>query len=318
MGKTFTPTHIIFAPTSQCNLFCKHCFVNRSIGVEKNKATITDAKKFLKSCKNTTIEKVGFSGGEPFLELEFLNEIITETVEQDLYFDRLMTNAVWWESEIECIHALEKIANAGFDGTLGISFDSWHGQDPLKIARFIQIAHEIFKRSNLCEITTVSNSTYSYDIDLLKKLALELEGTLITKGAKPLKIQISSREAFHIPISMIELSKQENDTEAWKSKKWFKDDYCEGPGHVLYVHADGKVAVCCGFANEHNPLIIGSLQDSYEQLMKNAQKNTFISVCYETGLNKYRKKLQKQGIKFPGKTKDICLFCAHLCKNNLT
>lgn len=320
MGKAFAPTHIIFAPTSQCNLFCKHCFVNRTIGISKNKITIVDAKDFLKSCKNTPIEHIGFSGGEPFLELEFLSEIIKEAVDQDFYFDRLMTNAVWWNSEVQCTQALEKIASAGFDGTLGISFDTWHGQNPSKIARFIQIAYDVFKTNNLCEITTVSNSANCFDIDLLNKLASELGGNLITKEKKPLEMQVPSKIAtfYHIPISLIELSKQENDATGWNSKKWFKDDFCEGPGHVLYIHADGRVAVCCGFANEQDSLIIGSIQDGYKKLMRNAQTNAYVSICYETGLHTYRKELQKQGITFPGKTKDICFFCAHLCKNNLT
>ena len=42
-------------------------------------------------------------------------------------------------------------------------------------------------------------------------------------------------------------SYQANDPRAFKDSKWFEDDFCEGPGQILFVHATGDIAPCCGF-----------------------------------------------------------------------
>ena len=71
-GNGFNPTEIIFAATQNCNLHCRHCFVSR----EPQKLSSEDAIRFMKSAKNSQIYKIGFSGGEPFLHLSFMTDVI--------------------------------------------------------------------------------------------------------------------------------------------------------------------------------------------------------------------------------------------------
>ena len=102
---------------------------------------------------------------------------------------------------------------------------------------------------------------------------------------------------------------------AWNADAWFIDDFCAGPGNVFYVHPDGSVAVCCGFANENPDLVIGSVTDSYATLMKAAGTSPKVCDCYETGLANIRKQLEAKGVRFPGKTDDICFFCDYIFRN---
>ena len=112
-----------------------------------------------------------------------------------------------------------------------------------------------------------------------------------------------------------------DDPRSWQARRWFKEDYCQGPGNILYVHADGNIAPCCGFANENPALFIGTIHDSFETIMQKAAANPMLKICYEEGLSHYRrhglkKTLRSQEKKLPGKCSDICSFCDYVCKIN--
>lgn len=281
----FEPTEIIFSSTSACNLHCDHCFVSRN----PQRLSIEDAKNFISSCKkaqNSQIQKIGFSGGEPFLYFEFLLEITKFTIEQDLLFDQIMTNGDWWKTEEDLNEKLQALYDSGYDGKIGVSYDEFHGQTPQRMTTFISSVQKIFGNDSV-NIQSVGNS-----------LPLEVETTIYT-----------------LPQTF-----QSEDEHAWKAKKWFKDDYCEGPGNIFYVHSNGNIAPCCGFANENPELFIGKITDSFETIMNNAKNNELVKICFETGLGKYRHQIKKQmrhtGKKFPGKCNDICSFCDYVCKNS--
>ena len=96
---------------------------------------------------------------------------------------------------------------------------------------------------------------------------------------------------------------------------------------ILYVHTDGKIAPCCGYANENSALIIGTIDDDYETLVKNAESNQMTQICFVQGLENWRKtelKKQKKSatenatIKFREKTLSACTLCDFVCKNQRT
>lgn len=283
----FTPTEIIFAPTDACNLHCKHCFVNRTT----TKLNIEDAITFLKNCKETSVERIGFSGGEPFLYLDFLTEVSKTAVELDFMFDQIMTNGDWWKTEDDLRITLQKVYDAGYDGKIGLSWDKFHGQSKERIQTFINCVNEIFGENSV-----------------------NVQSVIGTDGEKP-EILTNIANQYFLPQSF-----PGNNENSWKSRKWFKEDYCEGPGNIFYIHPNGNIAPCCGFANENEELFIGTIKDSFETIMKNASSNKMISICYEKGLSKHRKvikkQLRKEGKKYPGKCGDICSFCDFVCNLN--
>lgn len=289
----FFPTEIIFSATTLCNLHCSHCFVNRI----SQKLEISDAKKFIQSCidydlktleseKLGRIEKIGFSGGEPFLYLDFLCQISKFCVEKDLMFDQIITNGDWWEDEDDLSQKLKILYNSGYDGKISVSYDIFHAQKKERIEKFIKITQNFFGEDSV-NIQTV-------------------------KSSFPLENLNVNVKTFYLPQTFP--SENQN---AWKSKHWFKDDFCEGPGQILFIHPNGNIAPCCGFANENQKLFIGNIKQSFEQVIKNAEKNKLLDIAYNIGFAKYRKKIKKNKIIFPGKTDDICTFCDFVCKNNL-
>lgn len=288
----FFPTEIIFSPTNSCNLHCEHCFVART----SQNLHIQSAKNFIQSCvdydektleteKYGKIEKIGFTGGEPFLYLDFLCEIIKFSIEKELLFDQIITNGEWWKDENDLSQKLQKLYDSGYDGKIAISYDIFHGQKKERIEFFIKTVQNFFGENSV-NIQTVDS----------KKSLPKLNANV---------------EIFH--LSQTFPCENEN---AWKSKHWFKDDFCEGPGQILYIHSNGKIAPCCGFANENKNLFIGDINQSFEEILENAKQNKMINIVYNFGLEKYRKFLKNQKIEFPGKTSDICSFCDFICKNN--
>lgn len=292
----FNPEEIIFSTTQACNLNCKHCFVTKN----PLKLDIDAAKKLLESCADTSIYKIGFSGGEPFLNLQFLEEIIKKAVSLDYIFDQIMTNGVWWKTEEELDEVLKKIYEAGYDGKFGISYDSFHGQNFDKIKIFCSHINEIFGEETINIQTVIDES-------LTEEESSRLENELNILG-----------EEFSADVFIMPQSYQSDSPKAWQSKKWFKEDYCEGPGQILFVHASGDIAPCCGFANENKALFIGKVTDSFDEIMKKANENKLVTLCYNQGLLSKAQELEKTGTSFPGKgrTDDICTFCDFMCRNS--
>lgn len=322
----FFPTEIIFAPTSQCNLKCQHCYVNRNpVRIETS-----DAIKFIQSAKQNeecTVEKIGFSGGEPFLHQDFLESVIKESVAQGFMFDKIMTNGVWWKTEKELSESLRRIYDAGFDGKIGLSWDYFHAQEYEKIKTFVKKTLKTFGEESL-EIQSVVpyerkdalfvRRNDNRIIREIKRLAQDLDlsvknytnffskrGMILLEGKKALIHVYRTPQSF--PCS---------DGRGWKSRKWFKEDFCENLGQILYIHPNGKIAPCCGFANEDKKLIIGNIRQTYDEVVLNAEVNPMIKLCFETGLLSLAEKLERNG-KLSRKTDDSCTFCDYVCKYGL-
>lgn len=310
----FCPTEIIFSATDACNLHCAHCFVSRT----PSKLYTEDAIAFLETVKDYKkqndissqktsschIERIGFSGGEPFLYTDFLCRIIRWSVDNDFMFDQIMTNGAWWKDETELYQKLQLIYDAGYDGHIGLSYDIFHGQSLETITTFIKAAENFFGEGCV-NIQTVK----PFDKKLMTEKILSEECLKKNFSVKKIKKQFPSCTVYELPQTFTCEEKK-----AWKSWKWFTDDYCEGPGNILYIHSSGNIAPCCGFANENKQLFIGTIKDSFAQVIENARNNKMIEICFETGLAALRKELQKKGTVLPGKTSDICTFCDYICK----
>lgn len=308
----FYPEEVIFAPTGTCNLKCPHCFVKKT----KYNLKVSDAIKFLESCKGTTVRKVSFSGGgEPFLAMDFLVEVIKYCIDNAYNFGRIMTNGIWWQSKEELTEKLTILKEAGYDGKIGLSWDSFHGQKISEVRQFCREVFKIFDGTSV-EIQSVI-SQFQFDLKNLEILAKGFDCGIeydLDKNTGVGTIFIKGKSIF-IPVMRQSQSFLSTDTRAWKSDKWFKDDFCEGPGQVLFVHPNGNIAPCCGFANENKELCIGTIKQDFDTIMHQASKNPMLKICYNDGLSKQIKELKKNGVEIPGKTSDICAFCDFVCKN---
>lgn len=320
----FSPEEIIFAPTGRCNLTCRHCRVTRTPGPLSS----DDAIALLGSARPRGVDLLGFSGGEPFLAPDFLTRVTRAAVELDYRFDRLMTNGVWWRSEAELRGVLSDLAEAGFDGTIGVSVDTYHAQESAKLAVFFKAVFESLGRRDCCQIVWVASPEDGPLFKVFDELAVALGGELLTEEGLPVEIadgassevevEYDDPQALSVVFEGLPYSPPAEEI-PWGDGEWFVDDLCAGPGNVLYVHPDGRIAVCCGFGNENEDLIVGRLgEHDFDTLLARARRNPFVEVCYTTGLGQEREGLERGGTRFPGKTGDQCAFCDYLCKKGLT
>ena len=329
----FSPDEIIFSCTTACNLHCAHCFVNRN----SCKLDIKQAVKFLQnSVKSGKINRIGFSGGEPFLYMDFLLALTKEAVSLDIMFDQIMTNGDWWQNKQDLTTTLHNLYNAGYDGKIGLSWDKYHGQTTERMQTFIKIVQTVFGDESI-NIQTVggeiiglnkSEKTVQRTIfsDLFDKQSLGRTSLRPTPSAGDTPATFAKQnvvseysERITPPVYTLPRTYPSDAPLAWQARHWFKEDYCQGPGNILYVHADGNIAPCCGFANENPALFIGRITDDFETIMKNAEQNVMVQRCFTEGLSHYRrhelkKELKACSKKLPGKTSDICTFCDFVCK----
>ena len=301
----FKPKEIILSPTSKCNLSCLHCTVKR----HKKPLEINKAMRFIADCRKAGIRKLAISGGEPFLTPEFLYEVACQAIKNEINFYRIMTNGVWFKNKEALEKVLMKLFASGFYGELCVSVDGFHKQDLKKLAVFVKTALKVFKRGDIISIAYVSGDP---DKITLKKLKI-LSGLLNAKLNKGL-IYIKSSKLF-IRLNKIKLSpvgKAQKIKNPWDGR-WFKEDYCKGPGNVLFVSANGDISPCCGYANEEKNLLIGSIHyDSFKRVINKYDKNIFAKTVFGKGLVFLRESLIKSGVIFPGKTSNHCYFCWYI------
>ena len=317
----FFPEEVIFAPTAACNLSCAHCF-GRVIPPKGEALSAKAARAFLSSCLDAGREDilVGFSGGEPFLRLDFLAEVSSFAAAKGFLFSRIITNGAFGSSPAEREEALKALFDSGFDGKVALSFDSFHGQGAEDAARFIQAALDISGDNSVAEIWSAipeRPDDAAFFAAFQKTAALlgaEAQASL-DDFAKPCRLLLRGRD-FGVPVYRFRQSLPPNKMR-WDARRWFADDLCKGLGQCFFVHPEGSAAPCCGFANGHPALLIGNIDEGYSALMEKALRSPAVRVCQETGLSAFRKRLEAKGAKFPGKADDHCAFCGYLLESGL-
>ena len=248
-------------------------------------------------CKLAGIKRVSFTGGEPFLRPEFLNRISVLAVREEMLFGRIMTNGVWYKDVWDLKNVLTRLHKAGYDGDICVSVDAFHTQNIRKVAAFIKAAVSIWRRPDIVSIAWVGGVRDKETKVKLNKLLFSV---------KPLPIK-----TVRIPLSPVNetMSKLKS---SW-GDRWFKEDYCKGPGNALFVMPDGDVKPCCGYATDHAVLTIGNInRDSAVELINKARRNDFVRSVFTIGLSGIRKRLMKLGVRFPGKTENHCFFCNYI------
>ena len=303
----FAPKEILFASSSGCNLSCAHCAVRK----DGRRLPPAAAVKFLRSAKAAGLERVGFTGGEPFLDVPFLLAVAEAAFRRDLFFDRIATNASWFKTPAGLRRILKKLRTAEYDGTFAVSVDAFHDDDLDKVALFLKTAAGIWDRPDIAQIVSVRGARDRATASRIRELARRLDAKIVTRfGRRFLKA-----EFLLLPLASIDIvpvGRATGMTDPW-GRNWFKDDYCQGPGHILYVLPDGSVKPCCGYATDAERLTIGNIhRDSAAAVLRKAARNPFVRAVFEHGLGRVRGRLTAEGVRFPGRTDNHCYFCHHV------
>jgi MoaA/NifB/PqqE/SkfB family radical SAM enzyme len=110
--------------TWKCNFSCSHC--GFSCGPERNeKIDLKIAKKYIEEASlNKNLKMVAYSGGEPFLYIEELKELMAFSNNKGLRAG-VVTNCFWADSEKIAFELLSELKGLGLDEII-TSLDDYH------------------------------------------------------------------------------------------------------------------------------------------------------------------------------------------------
>ena len=243
---------------------------------------------------------------------EFLYRIVRRGIALDFFFGRLMTNGVWFRNKNHLNSVLLKLYDCGYDGSICTSVDAFHKSNLNKIVLFIKTALKIWGRGDLISIASVRGAADAETLKVLRGLALKLSAKLKVFSSRVMSIK---SDYIFIPISFIDISpvgRASNIKNPWDGK-WFKEDFCAGPGNVFMVMPDGLVKPCCGYAGHNELLTVGDIKcDNAASILKNIKSNYFTRAIFTRGLTGIRKSMEKKRITFISKTTNHCFFCNYL------
>lgn len=314
--RAFRPNYVAFAGTYQCNLSCPHCCVP----IEwTDRLDIPTALRFLDEAHAAGIERLGFTGGEPFLFPEFLVALTRRGAELGFRFDKLMTNGVWFPDAARLESVLTALRDAGFSGKLGLSVDKFHGMEIAKLAEFCHVARRVFARDTILSLSYASRSP-DKGMEPIERLAAELGGTI--EWSELLNRHLLVSDDLTMTLNWNHLAQVERAEklpgDPWDGV-WFEEDYCEGPGQALIVNPRGDVKPCCGFASDLDQLTIGNIyRDSAAEVIRRGREHPFVGKVFRDGLTAIRAEvLAADPTSIPGATSNHCFFCWYVLTKNL-
>jgi hypothetical protein len=315
MKHNFNPDYISLSPTYRCGLKCAHCPVPQWKAPELPPANTV---KFLQECKRRGIRQLGITGGEPFLAKNFLVPVLTSAAELGFSFDKIMTSAAWATNAGAVRERLLPLLQAGYDGKFCLSVDVYHRVATSRLVAFIAEAAALTGRGDICSLayTSLSPTTGLEPIRAVAKaLGLRLTGSLRQGSAHLLSPYLCLRLIYN---HLSPVDKAEKLASGWDGK-WFREDWCAGPGQALFVNPKGEVKPCCGFANDLETMTIGNISEhSVRELIARGRTHPLVGTIFRDGLTAVREKiLRKNPQALPGKTSDHCFFCWYVQVNRL-
>lgn len=305
--RTFRPNYLSFAGTYQCNLTCPHCCVP----IEwTDRLDIAAALRFLEDAHAHGVRTLGFTGGEPFLYAEFVHTLCRRGTALGMRHDKIVTNGVWFRDAAHLDAVLGELADAGFDGKLGLSVDKFHGIQTARLAEFCRAARRIFGRDTILSLNYASRHP-DQGLEPIHALAQELDAVVEWSDLLGRYLLVAPELTMALNWNhLAPVERAEKLAGGWDGT-WFEEDYCEGPGQALVVNPKGEVKPCCGFASDLDQLTIGNIYtDTVGGIIRRARKHPYVGKVFREGLTAIRDDiLARDPAALPGATSNHCYFC---------
>lgn len=281
--------------TDKCDINCNMCCEKNNVESNIDKDYIF---KFLESIDEAPfINNISFTGGEPFLEMEFLKDALRISK----FFNKktsVITNGNWSDNYSHSIDLLSDLNNIGLD-TLGISYDDFHGEfvnvrkiinilkacDKLKMKSYIQICItkdtdiggllndiKAYLNNSIINVIFCMNVGRTNDIDFIDKLIY---------------------------------------------KKYTDDILCQKGGSFL-IGNSGKIYPCCSPMTYDIDLELGNIKDrnTIKNVLKAINNNLYLFMLRNFGFKYFINMSKQLDLNLPVKIVTPCDICAVLLKKN--
>jgi radical SAM protein with 4Fe4S-binding SPASM domain len=232
---------------------------------------------------------ISFTGGEPFLELDLLQRLVSYANSQGIRTE-IVSNGSWASNLIEAEETLKKLKESGLE-VLNLSLDDYHSEfipvESVKNAYYAALNQEI----KLVIMTSTSKNTKftsSYIIKLLEDPKIQVLGKTCIQNPNALLI-----ETQLTPVGRAQDIKN-------LDKKPIYEVRCTEPLRDIGIGPNGDVYPCCGpLSTEYS---LGNItKTKLKKILQNAWEDPLFSSIH-------------QGIKTLGEYSSKCHACLSLFK----
>lgn len=279
---------------NKCTAQCDFC-TNESSPSGKTHLASETCKQLVKQARSLGFDRVGFSGGEPFLYRELLLELTEIAQENSLGFV-IATNGYWGKNFHEAQSLLCKLKKQGLI-KLQLSYDVEH-------AKYVN-ERAIYNVLNVCAELGVPVILYSAYYPGEKRindlLDLANYGNVEINEGKVLKVGRAKNNVVKF------LGKISEESQLGLCPKLLQ----------LTVNFDGEVYPCCSVGGFSSGLSVGSIvRNGIEDLSKSIFEKTFVSYLQNHDANWIAREIEE---KIGGSFSSVCELCnfIHSDKNLL-
>ncbi|EGQ3121513.1 YydG family peptide radical SAM peptide maturase [Staphylococcus pseudintermedius] len=286
--------------TSKCNATCDHCCFSCSPKSTIKMEDFYIRETVLEFAKDSNVEVISFTGGEIFLNYEFLEELLKITKNYNKKVT-LISNSFWGNSR----KLLEKYFSDFYKYNvvaLTISYDEYHS--PFVKLKSIKNIFEY--RMKYPEIQVSLNMAVTKD-KMSDNILRELGSSIL--GAKITKFPMISVGAAKDKIS------KENIHNFYNINKDREVLYC--PGFEIVYHHDGEIYPCCSPAIFETPITLR--ENKNQTLTRTVEKlnsNLLLYIIRKEGFNWFLDILREENMlhqfDIPTDFPSVCSICGSL------
>ena len=262
--------------TERCNIACAHCW----LGPGSNGAdmSLDDARDYIdQASRIPSMEWISFTGGEPFLLPELLNELVDYASAKGLRTE-CVTNCSWAETPEKTEETLGTLMGSGLD-VVNISADDFHQE-------FVPFENvwNCFEAAKSLGLKTVVMSAAQAGgtlrlAEIINRLGPDEIGTLgeedSTKGVSAIAV-----ETGFIPVG--------RGAEIPRDKWLIGESPTEGPCRLVLrdigIDPGGELLACCSAASLLARGRLGSVNETgIQQLLEDAGERPLFKTLSEQG-----------------------------------
>ncbi|MCI2791608.1 MULTISPECIES: YydG family radical SAM peptide epimerase [Staphylococcus] len=286
--------------SSKCNAECAHCCFSCSPKSNQKMSNASIEKIIIDFCQNKDVEVISFTGGEIFLNYDYLESLLKITKSYDKKVT-LISNGFWGASR-----RLLKKYFSDFQKynviALTISYDEFHAPF-VKLNSVKRIFEYRLEYPNIDVSLNMAVTKDKMSDEIIKNLGSAIIGIKITKF--PL-ISVGAAKC-NIPDDMIH-----NFYDIDKDEKLLR---C--PGYEIVYHHDGEIYPCCSPAIFETELSLREDQNQgLERTIEKLNSNLLFYIIRREGLSWFVKILKDNNLLYefdiPSEFSSVCSVCCKL------
>jgi hypothetical protein len=291
--------------TERCDIACSHCWLEPSSnGADM---TLDEAKGYIDQASSIpSVEWISFTGGEPFLLLGLLNELVGYASAKGLRTE-CVTNCSWAETPAKTEESLKSLRASGLD-VVNISADDFHQEFvPFENVR------NCFEAAKSLGLKTVIMSTAQAGgalrlAEIINRLGSDEVGTLGDEKSRKGLSAIAVETGF-IPVGRA--------AELPRDKWLIGESPTEGPCRLVLrdigIDPGGELLACCSAASFLARGRLGSVDETgIQQLLDDAGERSLFKILSGQGPSSLAESL---GIRWRGGFVSRCHLCYEVLKD---